>query len=165
MRLNHSTFVKRFFPIRPAWSEGRLAQTPALGSFRFPAGTLSSNPRTVPSILFWAMRPCHRVYIPRQLQFVTARTYRRTPLFLSDRFQADVWNSTCQALRDRRLPNAAASRSSYPQRSILPVLLRKRGSHRGHRDGLTENTEKTGNLLCVLCGQCINLRDLCVKRS
>jgi hypothetical protein len=29
----------------------------------------------------------HRVYTPGQLQFITARTYRRTPVFLSDRFR------------------------------------------------------------------------------
>ncbi len=29
----------------------------------------------------------HRVYTPGQLQFITASTYRRTPLFLSDRFR------------------------------------------------------------------------------
>jgi len=29
----------------------------------------------------------HRVYTPGQLQFITSSTYRRTPLFLSDRFR------------------------------------------------------------------------------
>ena len=29
----------------------------------------------------------HRVYNPGELQFITASTYRRTPLFLSDRFR------------------------------------------------------------------------------
>jgi hypothetical protein len=29
----------------------------------------------------------HRVYTPGQLQFITASTYRRTPLFHSDRFR------------------------------------------------------------------------------
>jgi len=29
----------------------------------------------------------HRVYTPGQLQFITASTYRRTPVFLSDRFR------------------------------------------------------------------------------
>ena len=29
----------------------------------------------------------HRVYTAGQLQFITASTYRRTPLFLSDRFR------------------------------------------------------------------------------
>jgi putative transposase len=29
----------------------------------------------------------HRVYDPGELQFITATTYRRTPLFLSDRFR------------------------------------------------------------------------------
>ena len=29
----------------------------------------------------------HRVYSPGELQFITASTYRRTPLFLSNRFQ------------------------------------------------------------------------------
>ena len=29
----------------------------------------------------------HRVYTPGQLQFITASTYRRTPLIVSDRFQ------------------------------------------------------------------------------
>jgi hypothetical protein len=29
----------------------------------------------------------HRVYSPGELQFITTSTYRRTPLFLSDRFR------------------------------------------------------------------------------
>jgi hypothetical protein len=29
----------------------------------------------------------HRVYSPGELQFITPSTYRRTPLFLSDRFR------------------------------------------------------------------------------
>ncbi len=29
----------------------------------------------------------HRVYSPGELQFITISTYRRTPLFLSDRFR------------------------------------------------------------------------------
>ena len=38
------------------------------------------------SILSIAMPIYHRTYTPGQLQFITASTYRRTPLFLSDRF-------------------------------------------------------------------------------
>ena len=29
----------------------------------------------------------HQVYSPGELQFITASTYRRTPIFLSDRFR------------------------------------------------------------------------------
>ena len=39
------------------------------------------------SVLSFAMPFYHRVYTAGQLQFITASTYRRTPLFLSDRFR------------------------------------------------------------------------------
>ena len=45
------------------------------------------RPRAVESILFCAMPFYHRVYSPGELQFITTSTYRRTPLFLSDRFR------------------------------------------------------------------------------
>ena len=43
--------------------------------------------RAVASILSCAMPFYHRVYRRGELQFITASTYRRTPLFLSDRFR------------------------------------------------------------------------------
>ena len=45
------------------------------------------RPRAVGSILFRAMPFYHRVYCPGELQFITTSTYRRTPLFRSDRFR------------------------------------------------------------------------------
>ena len=39
------------------------------------------------SILSCAMPIYHRVYSPGELQFITTRTYRRTPPFLSDCFR------------------------------------------------------------------------------
>ena len=44
-------------------------------------------PRTVASLLPCAMPFYHRVYSPGELQFITTTTYRRTPLFLSERFR------------------------------------------------------------------------------
>ena len=38
-------------------------------------------------MLSCAMPFYHRVYSPGELQFITTSTYRRTPLFLSDRFR------------------------------------------------------------------------------
>ena len=45
------------------------------------------RPRSVASILSCAMPFYHRVYTPGELQFITTSTYRRTPLFVSDRFR------------------------------------------------------------------------------
>jgi len=48
---------------------------------------LFSRLRAIASILSCAMPFYHRVYGPGELQFITASTYRRAPLFLSDRFR------------------------------------------------------------------------------
>ncbi len=68
------------------WAKGRLAQTPAVGSLRSRRDVLFRL-RAVGSILLCAMPLYHRVYSPGELQFITTGTYRRTPLFLSDRFR------------------------------------------------------------------------------
>ena len=68
-------------PRAPAGADTRL------WCLRFPQGTFSSGPRIVGSILSPAMPFYNRVYSPGQLQFITTSTYRRTPLFLSDRFR------------------------------------------------------------------------------
>jgi len=54
---------------------GRLAQTPVFGGLRSPERILSG------SMPFYK-----RTYSPGQLQFITTSTYRRAPLFLSERF-------------------------------------------------------------------------------
>ena len=67
---------------------GRLAhQTPAFGSLRSRRDILF-RPRTVESILSCAVPFYHRVYNPGEHQFITISTYRRAPLFLSNRFRA-----------------------------------------------------------------------------
>ncbi|MGO8788483.1 MAG: hypothetical protein ACLQVL_14035 [Terriglobia bacterium] len=43
--------------------------------------------QAIGSILFRAMPFYHRVYCPGELQFITTSTYRRTPLFRSNRFR------------------------------------------------------------------------------
>ncbi len=65
----------------------RLAQTPDVWSLRSPEGTFFFRPRSVASILSCAMPFYHRVYSPGELQFITTSSYRRTPLFASDRFR------------------------------------------------------------------------------
>ncbi len=64
----------------------RLAQTPDVWCLRFRRNVFF-RPRAVESILPCAMPFYHRVYSPGQLQFITTSTYRRTSLFLSDRFR------------------------------------------------------------------------------
>ncbi len=51
-----------------------------------PEGTFS-RPHDIGGIRFRTMPFYHRVYSPGKLQFITTSTYRRTPLFLSDRFR------------------------------------------------------------------------------
>ena len=63
----------------------RLAQTPILGGLRSPEGTLF-RPGLVESILVRSMPFHKRTYSPGQLPFITTSTYRRAPLFLSERF-------------------------------------------------------------------------------
>ena len=63
-----------------------MAQTPALGSLRSRRDVLF-RPRAAESILSSAMPIYNRVYSPGELQFITASTYRRTALFLSNRFR------------------------------------------------------------------------------
>ena len=64
----------------------RLAQTPAVWSLRFRRNFLlwwgSGG-----GILLRAVPIYHRVYAPGELQFLTSSTYRRVPVFLSDRLR------------------------------------------------------------------------------
>jgi len=83
----------------------RLAQTPVLWGLRFPEGTSRSG--LAQTLAFWRQRspegtlfrqgivegilsstmPFYkRTYSPGELQFITTSTYRRAPLFLSERF-------------------------------------------------------------------------------
>ncbi len=65
---------------------GWLAQTLALWGLRCPKGALFQQ-GTSTSILSGRMPFYERTYTPGHLQFITASTYRRAPLFLSDRFR------------------------------------------------------------------------------
>jgi len=63
-----------------------LAQTPALWGLRSPEGILwrrRLGARTLSCIMLLHKRH----YSPGQLQFITASTYQRAPLFLSERFR------------------------------------------------------------------------------
>ena len=61
-----------------------MAQTPAVWSLRFRRNlfTLPAGRSILPAVPVY-----HQVYSPGELQFITASTYRRTPIFLSDRFR------------------------------------------------------------------------------
>ena len=63
-----------------------LAQTPEVGSLRFRRNFHFLSAR-VKSILCHSMPRYHRFYSPGTLQFITASTYRRTPIFRSERFR------------------------------------------------------------------------------
>lgn len=63
-----------------------LAQTPALGSLRFRRNFRSPS-CSARRVLLPAMPISHRFYAPGELQFLTSGTYRRTTVFLSDRFR------------------------------------------------------------------------------
>ena len=63
----------------------RLAQTPVLWGLRSPEGTLFRQGFCA-SILSGGMPFYKRTYSSGQLQFITTSTYRRAPLFLSQRF-------------------------------------------------------------------------------
>ena len=81
--------------------------------------------------------PFHRVYGPGERQFITASTYRRTPLFLSDRFQRcfvqmleevwQEWDSKHNNPVTRGLPSCSDDRPwsslrSYYLQDATPAL-------------------------------------------
>ncbi len=98
----------------------RLAQTPVFWCLRS-RRQLLFRPRTVESILSCAMPFYPRVYSPGELQFITTSTYRRTPLFLSDRFR----RSFVQRLEERRQEWRFLLTGLYAQQSCGPRLVRR----------------------------------------
>jgi len=91
-----------------------------------PKGRSLLTRRAVPSILFCAVPLYHRVYSPGQLQFITTSTYRRTPLFLSERFRRcfvqrleEVWH---YRLWQRRFyPFNVFSEEKFKQKRVAEV--------------------------------------------
>jgi REP-associated tyrosine transposase len=72
--------IRAFFPALRGWR-----RLPPFGVCDL-AKRLSLRPCRVASILCCTRPLYHRVYTPGQVQFLTARTYRRAPLFRSERF-------------------------------------------------------------------------------
>lgn len=70
----------------PGWHwPGMAGADTAFRCLQSPKGGFS-DPARLESILLSTMPLYRRIYTPGQMQFITASTYRRTPLFLSGRF-------------------------------------------------------------------------------
>ena len=78
-----------------------LAQTPVLWGLRVPEGILCW--RSFGARILSSNMPLHkRYYSPGQLQFITASTYQRAPLFLSERFRGGFVETLAQARQEMK---------------------------------------------------------------
>ena len=102
---------------------GGLAHTPAGGVWDLPKGlTFPFRPIPGKSLLSGSMPFYKGIYSPGGLQFITTRTYRRAPLFRSERFCPEA-------------QGAGAQRAGWRRRCLLTSAICRRHAWRPRRVG------------------------------